>query len=139
MRIRKKKDRGGTKEVAGGKRRLGKSGSGIRLLDSRNKTLAELRKGYRNVGAVEVMCNTQKLTKTTSRDLFRVARTAGQFGIFCACWIVLAMDIFYLGESLSQSWGFLIKLMYDFPQKLEPISQYFLGYDNACQFKDFLC
>lgn len=86
------------------------------------------------------LCATHKNSKqTTSRDLFRVARTAGQFGIFCACWIVLAKDFFYLGESLSQSWGFLIKLMYAFPQKLEPIAQYFLGYDNACQFNDFLC
>ena len=61
MTIRNDKDRGGTDEVAVGKRRLGKSGIGIRLFDSRNKTLAVFRKGYRNFGAVEVMCNTQKL------------------------------------------------------------------------------
>ena len=84
---------GGTREESDKKQSLRKN-RGIRLLENRKEALEELSKEYQIDGAMEVTCNTQKLKRVTVVDLFRVARTAGQFGMFCACGLVLAMDIF---------------------------------------------
>ena len=107
----------------------------IKLLENRTETLAKLQKEYEIASDMDVICNTQKLDKVKARDLFRVARSAGHFGLFCSCGVVHAMEIFYLDESLSQVWGFLAKLVRDFPSQFEPLDSYFIGYDNACKLK----
>ena len=111
-------------------------GENITLLENRKETFAELRKEYQIDSSLKVICNTQKLQEMRAVDLFRVARTAGHFGVFCPCGIARAMDIFYLDESLSQCWAFLVKLQNDFP-KAFPLHGLFIGYDNACQLKQF--
>ena len=74
----------------------------IQLLENRNETLRQLREEYKVDGSLEVVCNTEKLQEARLVDLFRVARTAGHFGLVCACGVVRALEIFYLDESLSQ-------------------------------------
>ena len=111
-------------------------GENIQLLDNRKESLSELRKEYVIDGSLMVICNTQKLQEMRAVDLFRVARTAGHFGVFCSCGIARAIDIFYLDESLSQCWAFLIKLITDFPTAFA-LDELIVGYDNACQLKQF--
>ena len=110
---------------------------GIKLLENRRQTLAELQKEYEINSEMEVICNTEKLDKVKARDLFKVARSAGHFGLFCSCGVVRAMEIFYLDESLSQVWGFLVRLVRDFPSQFEPCDKYFIGYDSACKLKTY--
>ena len=74
----------------------------LRLLENRLETLAELKNEYRICSTIDVKCNTQKLTDMKVLDMFKLARSAGHFGIFCPCGIVRAASIFYLDESLSQ-------------------------------------
>ena len=77
-------------------------GRTVKLLENRKETLRVLKKEYTIDSTVSVLCNTQKLEQVTARDLFRLARTAGHFGIFSPCGICCAADIFYIDESLSQ-------------------------------------
>ena len=79
-----------------------KIGESVEVLRNRGETLLELEQEYQIDGNVDVICNTQKLEKVNVRKEFKVARTAGHFGMFCSCGIVCAADIFFLDESLSQ-------------------------------------
>ena len=105
-------------------------------MENRSETLDELRREYIVDGSLKVVCNTQKLQEMRAIDLFRVARTAGHFGVFCSCGIAKAIDIFYLDESLSQCWAFLVKLFKQFPKEF-PIDKVIIGYDSACQLQRF--
>ena len=107
------------------------------MLENRKETLAELKNEYQIEGSLSVMCNTQKLQEMKVIDLFRVARTAGHFGLFCGCGIARAMEIFYLGESLSQCWAFFVRLIGEFPKVFKPLDQHILGYDSACLLKKY--
>ena len=107
----------------------------IQLLVNRDETLSELEKEYRVSGSVDVRCNTSKLEKKSLSEVQQVGRTAGHFGIFSPCGIGRAVDIFWLDESLSQTWGFVIDLAQKFPKQFTPCS--FLGYDNACNLARF--
>ena len=88
-----------------------KIGGAIKLLENRKETLSELYKEYEIAGSLDVVCNTEKLNKLTVREVFKVARTAGHFGMFCSCGVVSACDIFFLDESLSQVWAFLVNII----------------------------
>ena len=79
-----------------------KAGNSIRLLEDWKETLSELKQEYQVDAAVDVICNTQKLEKVNVREVFKLARTAGHFGMFCSCGIVCAAEFFFLDESLSQ-------------------------------------
>ena len=57
--------------------------------------------------------------------------------MFCACGIMCAGDIFFLDETLSQVWAFLVKMFREFPQHFNFLQKYYIGYDTACQLKAY--
>ena len=79
-----------------------RQGKEVRLLDGRNKSLAELRSEFAVPLNTPALCKTLKLQETTVSNMRKVARTAGHFGIFSPCGIVRRLELHYLDESASQ-------------------------------------
>jgi len=68
-------------------------GDTIRLLENTEMSVMEVAKDYHVNPNFSVKCNTIKMQESTAMNMPQVSRTAGHFGLFSPCGIIIIPSV----------------------------------------------